>query len=123
MTSTTPIRSFNTLLDVRHHKYDRRRQKRQHIEHAVPRTPIRPQKVPVADLVAIPIASTAASTATGGAPSHASTAVRPVPITAWSSQPPHGDGVVLFSFIVRQRCDVSHPVQERPVTSGAWYTL
>src|SRR5438046_8553157 len=38
MTSTTPIRSFNTLLDVRHHKYDRRRQKRQHIEHAVPRT-------------------------------------------------------------------------------------
>src|SRR5213080_2082257 len=54
MTSTTPIRSFNTLLDVRHHKYDRRRQKRQHIEHAVPRTPIRPQKVPVADLVRDP---------------------------------------------------------------------
>src|SRR6266516_2290095 len=60
---------------------------------------------------AIPIASTATSTATGGAASHASTAVSPVPITAWSSHPPHGDGVVLFSFIVPPPPGASAPAQ------------
>src|SRR6266704_5032648 len=62
--------------------------------------PFTRRKSPSPISCAIPIASTATSTATGGAASHASTAVRPVPITAWSSHPPHGDGVVLFSFIV-----------------------
>src|SRR6266496_2769482 len=62
--------------------------------------PFARRKSPSPISCAIPIASTATSTATGGAASHASTAVRPVPITAWSSHPPHGDGVVLFSFIV-----------------------
>src|SRR2546422_6054710 len=62
--------------------------------------PFARRKSPSPISCAIPIASTATSTATGGAASHASTAVSPVPITAWSSQPPHGDGVVLFSFIV-----------------------
>src|SRR2546421_7285184 len=74
--------------------------------------PFTRRKSPSPISCAIPIASTAASTATGGAPSHASTAVTPPPITACSSQPPHGDLLVWFSFIVRQRCDALHRVQE-----------
>src|SRR2546429_5106828 len=74
--------------------------------------PFAGRKSPSPISCAIPIASTAASTATGGAPSHASTAVTPAPITACSSQPPPGDLLVWFSLIVRQRCDVPQPVQE-----------
>src|SRR6266487_6993232 len=60
---------------------------------------------------AIPIASTATSTATGGAASHTSTAVRPVPIAACNSQPPHGDLGALFSFIVPPPPGASAPAQ------------
>src|SRR5881397_781235 len=47
---------------------------------------------------AIPIASTATSSATRGASSPASTAVRPRPTTACSSHPPQGDLPVLLAF-------------------------
>src|SRR5439155_26941235 len=54
MTSTTPIRSFNTLLYVRHQKFERCRQTRQHIEIAVPGTPITNPQVPVGAIVSSP---------------------------------------------------------------------
>src|SRR2546429_456261 len=52
--SPGPPGSFTARLDGRPQRSDRRGRNRQHIEHAVPRPPIRPQKAPVADLVRDP---------------------------------------------------------------------
>src|SRR5256885_771173 len=83
--------------------------------------PFARRKSPSPISCAIPTASTATSTAAGGAASHASTTVRPAPITACSSQPPHGDADGLLSFISRS---TGFPPRHDPlvlalVTAGA----